>query len=175
MTVFLDRDGTLIRDLGYLGDPRKIVILPGVIKGLQLLVGSGAALIGVSNQAAISRGLVTDVEVRSVNARLLQILAGHGIHFLDFYYCPHAPEDLCDCRKPKPGMGLRARQEHNLDGPFFMVGDKGDDVAFGRSIGASPILLPRGDGGSLIEGKEQNPFFQAIDFMRAAEWILKNA
>lgn len=175
MTVFLDRDGTLIRDLGYLGDPRKISILPGVIQGLQLLVGSGAALIGVSNQAAISRGLVTEREVRAVNARLLQIFAGHGIRFLDFYYCPHAPEDFCSCRKPKPGMGMKARQEHNLDGPFFMVGDKGDDVAFGRSIGAKTILLPRGDGGSLLEGKEHNPFFQTDHFLRAAEWILENA
>ena len=174
MTVFLDRDGTLIRDWGHLGDPKKIIFLPGVMEGLHRLLRAGGALVLVTNQSAVGEGLIRMSQLHAVHDRFSEELRRHGIIFRGLYFCPHRADEGCPCRKPRPGMGVRARQELMLKGPLFMIGDKGDDVSFGRGIGARTALLPRGDGGSLLEGRERRPDFLARNFLRAAEWVVNH-
>ena len=176
MTVFLDRDGTLIHDYGrnHLGDLHRIRFLPGVFEGLALLSRAGVRLIVVTNQGAVNMGLLSFEGMRAMNKAVSQILAGRGIHLNAIFYCPHSPGENCGCRKPRDGMGTQARLRTEVMGRLFMVGDKGVDVGFGRAIGARTILLPRGDGGSLLEGWDMKPDFRAPDFQAAVRWILRS-
>jgi len=117
-TAFLDRDGTIIEDLGYLGDPERIHFIPGAIEAMRVLRAAGYRLVLVTNQAGVARGLITEGDVRRVNDRLRQLLAEAGVLLDAIYYCPHHAEVgppeyrlACDCRKPGPGMVERARQD----------------------------------------------------------------
>lgn len=140
--VFLDRDGTIIDDIGYLRDHRQIRLLSGAIESLTRLSNEGFLLILVSNQSGIGRGLVTAEEAERVHNKLVSILSRHGVEIQAAYYCPHAPEDQCDCRKPSPRMILEAAQALEIDLPrSFMVGDKLSDIEAGRRAGCQTILL----------------------------------
>jgi D-glycero-D-manno-heptose 1,7-bisphosphate phosphatase len=177
VTLFLDRDGTLIRDHGrkHLGDTSKVELLPGVVEGLALLAKAGARFVLVTNQGFVNLGLIRLDQMHEMNGAVMRLLSARGVTFSLVLYCPHAPKENCGCRKPRDGMGVQARLRENLRGPFFMVGDKGVDVGFGRGLGARTILLPRGDGGSLLEGWDMKPDYRAPDFLSASRWILKHA
>lgn len=140
--VFLDRDGTLIEDVGYPRDPATITVLAGAMSALRELSRLGFALVVVSNQSGIARGLVTVGEAAAVHERFVSLYAAGGVQFDAVAYCPHAPSDGCDCRKPAPGMLLdsAARLELELESSF-MVGDKASDVEAGRRAGCRTILL----------------------------------
>jgi len=157
--VFLDRDGTLIEEVGHLGEPERVVVLPGVPKALRRLADEGFALVVVSNQAGIARGLFTEEAVRAVSARAAELLAGEGAPELDgWYFCPHHPDftGACDCRKPAPGMLRRAAEEHGLElTASWMVGDHPIDAGAARAAGARPILVRTGHG--LLEGHDEDP------------------
>ncbi|GIV76550.1 MAG: D,D-heptose 1,7-bisphosphate phosphatase [Litorilinea sp.] len=140
--VFLDRDGTLIHDVGYPRDPAEVELLPGVVQALHLLHKRGMALVVISNQSGIGRGLLTDDDLTRVHNRLVQVLAQHGVKLDGAYYCPHAPWERCACRKPHPGLLHRAAEELDLDlADSFMVGDKWSDVAAGHQAGCRTVLL----------------------------------
>jgi D,D-heptose 1,7-bisphosphate phosphatase len=116
--VFLDRDGTIVEDPGYLRDPGKIQFIPGALDALRTLQRAGYRLVLVTNQAGVARGLLTETDVRRVNDRLISLLKGSGVHLDGIYYCPHHPDygppeyrRDCDCRKPRPGMIHRAIRE----------------------------------------------------------------
>src|SRR4051794_3177637 len=102
--VFLDRDGTLIEDTGYPRDPDRIRLLPGAAEALRRLEGLGLLLVLVSNQSGLGRGLITQAEAEAVHARLLECLRAEGARLHAAYYCPHAPQQGCPCRKPSPGL-----------------------------------------------------------------------
>jgi D-glycero-D-manno-heptose 1,7-bisphosphate phosphatase len=140
--VFLDRDGTLIEDVGYPRDPANVTVLDGAMSGLRELSRLGFALVVVSNQSGIARGLVTTAEAAAVHERFVSLCADHGVHFDAAAYCPHGPTDGCRCRKPAPGMLLdvAARLELDLEGSF-MVGDKASDMEAGRRAGCQTILI----------------------------------
>lgn len=140
--VFLDRDGTLMVDHGYVGDPSQVELLPGVVTALLALQGAGYSLIIVSNQSGIGRGLLTEADVNAVNQRLRTILGSHGIYLNGIYYCSHSPEHGCDCRKPKPGLLLAALSGHRLNpAECYMLGDKWSDVEAGAAAGVTPVYI----------------------------------
>ncbi|HEX3550566.1 MAG TPA: HAD family hydrolase [Candidatus Elarobacter sp.] len=165
--VFLDRDGTLIEDKGFLDDPAGVVMLPATVDAVRLLRRNGFAIVVVSNQSGVARGYFDDAAVRAVNAEIARRLAGDGVGVDAWYWCSHYDED-CTCRKPAPGMIERAVREHGLtleDGA--VVGDRGTDVALGHAVGIPGILLP---GPYPYAGPE--PDHRARDLMDAAEWII---
>lgn len=148
--VFLDRDGTLIEDPGYLGDPGGVVVIPGVPEALRRLRDAGYALVVVSNQAGVARGLLTEADVRAVNGRLQQILAREEASVDRWYWCPHHPDlsGPCACRKPGIELLERAARDLTLDlGASWMVGDHPSDVEAGIRAGGRGILVLTGHGG----------------------------
>jgi histidinol-phosphate phosphatase family protein len=140
--VFLDRDGTVNEEVGYLGRPEGLRLLPGVTAALAALQAAGWQLIIVSNQSGVGRGLFPQAAVEAVDARLRELLAAAGVRLTASYYCPHAPWESCLCRKPAPGLLLRAAADLGIDLPrSYMVGDAPRDVAAGRAAGCRTILL----------------------------------
>jgi heptosyltransferase-2 len=138
--VFFDRDGTLCKDTGYLNDIAQLEIFQD-IKALEGLKEKGFKLIGVTNQSGIARGIVKEETVKEINQIFID---RYG--FDDFYYCPHVPDDKCECRKPEPGMVLRARAEHKIDlRSSWIVGDKHSDILLAKAVGARSILLRTGE------------------------------
>jgi D,D-heptose 1,7-bisphosphate phosphatase len=143
--VFFDRDGTLIRDSGYLCSPDEVELIPGAVALLRGLRSAGFVLVVVSNQSGVGRGWITQEQARSVDHRFRAVLTGHGITLDGVYYCLHAPGANCDCRKPKPGLLLRAAAEFGIDlERSYIIGDKVSDVEAGAAVGCHPILLAHG-------------------------------
>ena len=135
--IFFDRDDTIIVDKGYFIKPEDLEFLPGVLSSLLAIQNSDFLLIMVSNQSGIGRGYFTEIDYKAVQARLDELLRANGIIFTEYYYCPHSPDDNCECRKPKPLMALRAAKEFNIDlAESYMIGDKDSDIEFGRNFGA---------------------------------------
>jgi D,D-heptose 1,7-bisphosphate phosphatase len=151
--VFLDKDGTLVEDVPYNVDPASLTLCSGVVEGLQLLQQEGYALIMVSNQPGIAKGHFDEEALSSLCHHLEDTLARHGITLQDFYYCPHHPEGKvaryavdCNCRKPLPGMLLRASNEHGIDlSRSWMIGDILHDVEAGRRAGCKTVLIDNGN------------------------------
>ena len=151
--VLLDRDGVVIRDVELLTDPREVQLLPGVPTALVRLRLAGFALLVVTNQTVVARGLATLDDVGRVNAAMLQqIVAAGGPQLDGVYVCPHHPHAdvpeyrvACDCRKPRPGLLRAAAAERGLDlGASFVVGDRMTDVAAGAAVGARTVLVHSG-------------------------------
>jgi len=149
--VFLDRDGTIIADDNYLSEPAQVRLLPGAAEAIRCLRAAGYLIIVVSNQSGIARGLFTEERLAEINRRMEALLAAEGAHLDAIYYCPHLPEGTvakyareCDCRKPAPGLLLRAAREHNIDlSRSWIIGDAERDVEAGRRAGLTSrtILL----------------------------------
>lgn len=145
--VFVDRDGTVIWDAGYPRDPADVAVIPGAADALAELARRGFAVVVVSNQSGIGRGLVTQQQADAVHDRFVAVLQDLGARVDGAYYCPHAPDEGCSCRKPSPELVFRAADDLGLDvAGSFMVGDKPTDVETGRRAGCTTILLDlRGD------------------------------
>jgi rfaE bifunctional protein nucleotidyltransferase chain/domain len=164
--VFLDRDGTLLRDSPYMSDPRNAELLPGVGEGLAELQGAGYRLVIVTNQQGIGLGYFPVSEFIAVNTALFGKLAPYGVTISRIYYCPHSAADACDCRKPLPGLLLRGLREFGVAAErCFMVGDRDVDAMAGASAGCSAVLV--GAGG------QDGPWPRFSTFAEAAAWILK--
>jgi D-glycero-D-manno-heptose 1,7-bisphosphate phosphatase len=168
--VFLDRDGTLIEDVGYPRNPSDVRLLPGATAALRRFRERGLRLVVVSNQSGIGRGLVTRDEADAVHERFVELLAAEGVHLDDARYCPHAPEDGCDCRKPAPRLVVDAAAKLGLDlAGSFMVGDRARDVESGRRAGCGHLIL-LGAG----ERDAAGPHVRvARDWDEAAELVLR--
>jgi histidinol-phosphate phosphatase family protein len=166
--VFLDRDGTLIEDVGFLGDPNGVALLPTVCDALRLLAAHNYATIVISNQSGIARGLLDEEQVRSVNAEIVRRLDGDGLTIDGWYWCPHYGAG-CECRKPEPGLLHRAVREHGLTlTGAAMIGDRGSDVELGQRVGIPGIAVP---GPQPYAGPE--PDLRAQTLLEAAEWIVR--
>lgn len=145
--ALLDRDGTVIEDRGYIGDPDDVVLLPGAAAGLRRLRALGFGLVLVTNQSGLGRGYFDAEQLDAVHRRLGAVLADERIVLDGIYLCPHRPDHDCDCRKPRPGLGLRAAEELGIDlAASVMIGDKRSDIDFGRRLGARTILVRTGHG-----------------------------
>ena len=160
--VFVDRDDTLIADVGYCKDPDRVQLLPGVVEGLQRLSRAGMAIIVVTNQSGLGRGVFTEDDLSAVHARLRSELEASGVGLRAIYYCPHLPEDNCSCRKPRPGLLLKAASEMDLNlKTCFMIGDRELDLLAGRAAGTRTILVSK-------EVQER------ADVERIADFVVKN-
>jgi D-glycero-D-manno-heptose 1,7-bisphosphate phosphatase len=143
--VFLDRDGTLMRDVDYCDDPKEVHMFPGASEALGKLREHGYKIFIVTNQSGIARGYFSEEQYRAVEREVCRQL---GEDLIDAtYFCPHRPDQACDCRKPAPGLVLRASSEHHLDlRRSFFIGDKDSDMQCGRSAGVKTILVQTGYG-----------------------------
>ena len=166
--VFLDRDGTLMRDVDYCGDPKDVEVFGGATEALRLLKSCGYRLFIITNQSGIGRGYFTDEQYRTVEREFLRQL---GDELIDAtYYCPHGPDNICGCRKPETGLVVQAAHDYNLDlTRSFFVGDKDSDIQCGKEAGAKTILVHTGYG----RYADQNAAdFVAPDLTAAATWIV---
>ena len=172
--IFLDRDGTLNPDPGYISDPGQFNLFPGVGEALQRLKQAGFLLVLITNQSGIARGLITHEQLSAIHEKLERLLAQDNVTLSGIYYCPHHPDfpDAqgiadCSCRKPNPDLILRAISDLDIDAAqSFMIGDKASDVELGLNAGVAPICI----------GKDPLPgFSQIVNFSTLAEavdWIL---
>lgn len=140
--IFLDRDNTLIRDEGYFHDPEKVEFFPGVVEGLRELQSAGFLLIVVSNQSGISRGIFKESDAIAVHEKMNELLGCHNVKIQGFYYCPHVPDENCECRKPKPFLVFKGANEFKVDIPkSFFIGNDIKDMETGRAAGAKTVLI----------------------------------
>jgi D-glycero-D-manno-heptose 1,7-bisphosphate phosphatase len=157
--VFLDRDGVIIDEVNYLSGPEQVRLIPGAAEAIARLNQRGIPVVVVTNQSGVARGLFPEEGVAAVHEYLSGLLAAAGAHVSRYYYCPHHPTAGrgaygidCLCRKPRPGMLLRAAAEMGLDlGRSFLVGDKRSDLEAGARAGARTILVRTGYGQFLAE------------------------
>jgi D,D-heptose 1,7-bisphosphate phosphatase len=173
--AFLDRDGTLNVDTGYIAQPEDVRLIARAVEGAKALADAGYALIIASNQSGIARGMMTAAQADAVEARLLELLREHGVRIEATYRCPHLPGGQvaryaidCDCRKPKPGMLLRAARELGIDlAASWAIGDGARDVEAGLAAGTRAVLISR-DGASTDDGQRT---VRARDLLEAARII----
>ncbi len=177
--VFLDKDGTLVENVPYNVDPDQIRLAPGAEEALRAFHAVGFLLIVVSNQSGVARGYFEEEALGPVRSRLQTLLARAGAPLAAFYYCPHHPDGRvaryavsCDCRKPQPGMLLRAAKEHAIDlGRSWLIGDILDDVEAGRRAGCAALLLNNGGETEWRSGPKRLPDRIARDLPQAARII----
>ena len=180
VTVFLDRDGTLNYDPGYLKSAAELRLLPGVTTALARLKTAGARLVVITNQSGISRGFLTLKDLEAIHARLQGMLEQEDAALDAIYFCPHHPDDGCRCRKPGTAMVERAVSELQLDlKRSYVVGDHIRDVQLARNIGAKAVLLASGkvdaQARELLKSEQAEPNVIVASMAEAAEWILADA
>lgn len=168
--VYLDRDGTLNEDVGYLSDPGRLRILEGVLSGLRMLSDAGIDLAIISNQSGIGRGYFDERILELVHCRLREELEIAGIHLSDVEYCPHKPEDGCSCRKPGIGM-IEAIERRRGKRCGVVVGDKESDILCGKTAGLKTVLVLTGEG-RVTNEQGSKADFVAEDLAAAARWIV---
>jgi D-glycero-D-manno-heptose 1,7-bisphosphate phosphatase len=190
--VFLDRDGTINEEAGYLDRIEKLRLLPGAAGAIRRINENGMKAVVITNQSGIARGLFDEAFVDRVHARLRKMLRIEGAVIDAFYFCPHHPTEglgtylrTCGCRKPAPGMLLQATEELRIDpNRSYMVGDTLKDIEAGAGVGARGVLVRTGYGeesaASLTalpetpEGAMVRPVHIAADLREAVDWIIKD-
>lgn len=177
--IFLDKDGTLVDDLPYNANPARITLCKGAGEALQALARLGYALVVVSNQQGIARGWLSDRDLCRARERIAALLAAYDVRLDGFYWCPHWPWSCkgrlafaCACRKPAPGMLLRAADEHGLAlAASWMVGDILDDIEAGRRAGCRTVLIDNGNETEWRCSPLRRPHRLAPDLLSAAQMI----
>jgi len=170
--VLLDRDGTLIVERNYLSDPDQVELIPGAAPGLRRLAARGLGLVVVTNQSGIGRGLFDEAKLVEIHQRLIEALRAEQVDLDAIYFCPHRPDDACGCRKPRPALALRAAAELGFEpARAFVVGDMASDVALGRAIGATTLLVRTGHGAATLARGEARADYVVDDLQAAAERI----
>jgi histidinol-phosphate phosphatase family protein len=178
--VFLDKDGTLIEDIPYNVDHHKIHLAAGAVEGLTALHENGYALVVVSNQSGVAKGLFPESALKEVERSLRRLLAAFGVLLAGFYFCPHHPQGTrvpfamdCRCRKPAPGLLRRAATEMGIDlVRSWMIGDILDDIEAGRRAGCRTVLLDNGNETVWRRGQLPSPHHVVGNLAEAARAIL---
>jgi D-glycero-D-manno-heptose 1,7-bisphosphate phosphatase len=181
--VFLDRDGTLLEEAGYLDRLERLVFFPYAIDAVRLLNRAGFPVVVVTNQAGIARGIFKESFVAAAHRHISDRLAAAGARVDAFYYCPHHPEavveefrQVCDCRKPQPGMLTRAAADLDLAlDRSFVVGDRWHDLEAGQRVGARTLLVRTGYGRTEEAAPQAHVQPSAIvdNVIDAVAWILR--
>lgn len=176
--VFLDRDGTICEEVGYLNHISRLQVYPWAAPAIRRLNEAGLPVIVVTNQSGVARGLFPESLVAEVHRSLSEHLAAHRARVDAYYYCTHTLQDHCDCRKPLPGMLQRAAREHALDlRRSFVVGDRYGDVALAHAAGGRGVLVLSGYGRGEYEHHRQEwarqPDEVTEDLSQATDLILK--
>jgi D-glycero-D-manno-heptose 1,7-bisphosphate phosphatase len=178
--VFMDRDGTLNEEVGYLSRMEQLRIYPQAYEAIRLINAAGLKAVVVTNQSGIARGYFTEDFVRSVHDRINELLGAEGARIDGFYVCPHHPvygngiyKQHCQCRKPEPGLLLQAADEMNIDlTRSYMIGDMLKDIEAGKKTGAKSILVKTGYGSNIV--RTDMPAYIAEDILDAVQWIMKD-
>lgn len=183
--VFIDRDGTLTDEVGYVNHPKRLRLLPRSAEAIRRLNSAGVPAVVVTNQAGIARDYFSENVLHAVNAELVTQLANAGATLDGLYFCPHHPTEgkapyrmSCDCRKPAPGLLVRAAEELDLDlARSVMVGDKPSDLEVAPKVGARGVLVLTGYGLGEWEYRREHfrvtPDHVAGDLLDAVEWVLE--
>lgn len=180
--VFLDRDGTIVEDVGYLHRSDQLAIFPWTVDAIRALNRAGLPVIVVTNQSAIARGILTEPALDEIHRELDRALAAGGATVDAYYYCPHHPQGqvdeyaiVCGCRKPAAGMIERAERELGVDpGRSYVVGDSWVDVGLARAVGARAVLVRSGHGAEQETSRPPHLAADAVldNLAAAASWIL---
>lgn len=184
--VFLDRDGTMVRDVGYLSRLEDLQWFPWTIEAVRLLHRAGFLLCVTTNQSGIALGFCTDAFVRRVHDEMSAAIDAAGGRIDGWFYCPHHPQAAidalrldCECRKPRPGMIRQAQERFDIDlSRSFVIGDKAADVGLAEAVGARGILVRTGYGESELvrhNGHMPGTAHVAADLLGAVSWILAEA
>jgi D-glycero-D-manno-heptose 1,7-bisphosphate phosphatase len=183
--VFLDRDGTLIEEVGYLDRAERVELYPWSIDAVRALNRAGFRVVMVSNQSGVARGFFTEAVVEAVHAHIADLLEAGGARIDAYYYCPHHPDGKvkqyaqpCECRKPGRGLVDRAARELGISpAASFVVGDRWLDVALARAIGGRGVLVRTGYGATEETRAPEGLRADAIvdNLIGAVSWILRNA
>lgn len=177
VTVFLDRDGTINEDTGYVKSTEEFRLLPGVVEALVRLKRAGARVVVVTNQSGVARGLIAPDALERIHERLRETMRRAGAPLDGLYACPHHPAEGCACRKPRPGLVERAAADLGLDlSVAYVVGDQPRDMQLARRIGARAVLVLSGPASSetlaSLKGSEGEPDHVATGLREAADWIM---
>jgi len=182
--IFLDRDGTICEEVGYVNHLSRSRLLPNSLEAIGLINQAGLLAVVTTNQSGVARGYFSQDLVEAVHAKLQASVTGAGARLDAIYYCPHHPTEgtppwraVCECRKPEPGMILRATREHGIDlSRSFVVGDSVADIEAGASAGVPGILVKTGYGRGLLEHQRHRfktePVHTADDLLEAVRFIL---
>lgn len=176
--VFLDRDGVINQNLpGYILSWEDVDFLPGVFQALRWLAGSEFRVVVVTNQSAVGRGLMALETMEAINAGVVRRVQAEGGRIDAVYACPHRPDQGCDCRKPRPGMLLRAAAELHVDlGSSYLIGDAVTDIEAGLAAGCQPLLVRTGRGLAqwpklLMAGHDHQRVPVVADLAEAVAWV----
>ncbi len=176
--VFLDRDGPLIEEVGYLSRIEEFRLLPRVGEAIRLLNHHQLKAIVVTNQSGVARGYFPESLVQVIHRKLEGLLKREGAHLDGIYYCPHHPDEQCECRKPATGLVKKAVEDLGINcSQSYVVGDRGIDIELAYGVGAKGILVLSGYGKGEWEEMEKEekpkPHHIARDLYEAVEWILR--
>lgn len=173
--VLVDRDGTINEERNHLHRPSEVTLIPGSAEALVRLRDElGMGIVVVTNQAEVGRGNLSVDELGRIHAHLRSLLAERGATLDAIEFCPHRPEDRCDCRKPAPGMAVRAAARFGFDpAESFVVGDHAMDMAMGRAIGATTLLVRTGHGAAEEPAAASNADHVANDLAAAVDIIAR--
>jgi D-glycero-D-manno-heptose 1,7-bisphosphate phosphatase len=179
--VFLDRDGTIVEDIGYLNSPEQLKFIPGSIEAIKKLNEAGYKVVVITNQAGVARGLITEDMLQTIDKTLHKWILNGGAHLDGIYYCPHHPDhgvypykQVCECRKPHPGLLKRAHRDLEIDlARSFMIGDKATDVEAGKRAGTKTVFVRSGRGKEEEKKIDGEPNHIAKDLSDAVNWLLK--
>ena len=180
VTVFLDRDGTLNVDTGYVKSPDDFTVLPGVGAALARLKQAGARLVVVTNQSGLGRGYFSSRDLEAIHSKLRLVLAEDGVTLDGLYFCPHHPDDHCNCRKPARGMIDRAHAELKVDlSRAYVIGDSIRDVELAKQVGARSLLVMTGPSGAEaladLMARDLPPDYVAEELSQAVDWVVAGA
>jgi D-glycero-D-manno-heptose 1,7-bisphosphate phosphatase len=181
--VFLDRDGTISEDVGYLDRLERLKLFPYTVDAIRLLNRAGFKVVVITSQAGIANGVITEVFVKEAHEEIGRRVAAGGGRIDAFYYCPHSTTAVveeyrtdCDCRKPKPGMIHSAQRDLSLDiGRSFVVGDRWRDIEMGQAAGVTGILVETGYGKTEASRRPAHvqPVTVMANLIEATTWILR--
>ena len=174
--IFLDRDGTINIDPGYVNDPDQIVFIRGAKKAVKKLRDNGFLVFIITNQSGVGRGRITMEQLKAVNDKVIKEFKKDNIEIDGVFSCIHTPDDRCDCRKPSPKAVLDIAKQYEIDlGKSYFVGDKLSDVETGLNAGCRTVLLDTNFESTLK--KEHNmlrPDCIVENLYEAADWIIEN-
>ena len=169
-TIFLDRDGIINKDINYLHKIDDFEFIDGIFDVCLYFQSLGYKIIIITNQSGISRGYYSLIDYQKVTQWMLDQFKYKNINILDIFHCPHGPDSTCDCRKPKPGMFLKAKAKHNTDmEKSWMIGDKERDIIAANSAGIDNTILVR-SGHKIDESNSNASFF--LDSIQQVKQII---
>lgn len=172
--IFTDRDDTINRDVHYCSRPEDFELLPTAGVGIRLLNQAGFKVVVVTNQSGIARGYFTEEVLERIHQKMIDELAKYGAHVDAIYYCPHHPDEGCECRKPKPKLAYQAIKQLHIDPrQSFTIGDRLMDVELAGAIGCKSVMIPSEPGKEELKNSSIFPDYIASDFESGAKWIIE--